>query len=141
MRRLADAGVPVGVMIAPVIPGLNDRDLPELLERAREAGASWAGMTPLRLPAEVLPVFDARLAEAFPGQAGKVRAAVREMRGGKMNEPAFGARFAPQGARWAAIEALFALHARRQGLDREVAEESGPSTFQRPSRQGTLFDM
>lgn len=141
LRRLADAGVPVGVMIAPVIPGLNDRDIPELLQRAREAGASWAGMTALRLPAEVLPVFDARLAEAFPGHAGKVRAAVREMRGGKMNEAAFGARFSPEGARWAAIEALFALQARRHGLDADDAKERGPSTFRRPTRQGALFDV
>jgi DNA repair photolyase len=142
MARLADAGVPVGILVAPIIPGLNETDIPELLERARDAGAHRAGMTLLRLPAEVLPVFDARLEEAFPERARKVRAAVHEMRGGKMNESAFGARMEGKGARWLAIEQLFALHARRLGLDggHRPALPSGPTTFRRPTAQQSLFD-
>jgi DNA repair photolyase len=143
MRQLADAGVPTGIIVAPVIPGLNDTDIPALLERAREAGARRASMVLLRLPAEVLPVFDERLAEAFPERAQKVRNAVLEIRGGKMNESAFGARFAGQGPRWKAIEALFDLHCRKLGLDAEDLLPAAPTetTFRRPSRQGTLFEI
>jgi DNA repair photolyase len=142
LARLADAGVRTGVLIAPVIPGLNETDIPELLERARDAGARRAGMTMLRLPAEVLPVFDGRLEEAFPERARKVRLAIAEMRGGKMNESAFGARMEGKGPRWAAIERLFALHVRRLGLhDGEVpALPEGPSTFRRPTAQQSLFE-
>jgi len=141
MRLLADAGVPVGILVAPIIPGLNDSDIPELLERARDAGASRAGMTLLRLPAEVLPVFDARLEEEFPERAQKVRNAVLEMRGGKMNEAAFGARFAGKGPRWGAIEQLFDVQARRLGLNaaERLPAVSGETTFRRPTAQGELF--
>lgn len=143
MRALSEAGVPTGIIIAPVIPGLNETDIPELLERAREAGARRASMSMLRLPAEVLPVFDQRLEAAFPERAQKVRNAIREIRGGKMNESGFGARFRGQGARFQAIEALFALHCRRLGLSGERLLPEAPSgtTFRRPSRQGKLFDV
>ncbi len=142
MRRLADAGVRTGILVAPIIPGLNESDIPELLERAHEAGASRAGMTLLRLPAEVLPVFDGRLEEAFPERAQKVRNAIREMRGGKMNESSFGARFEGKGARWQAIERMFDVHARRLGLDGDdrLAIAAGPTTFRRPTAQCSLFD-
>jgi DNA repair photolyase len=140
LRRLADAGVDTRVMVAPIIPGLNDADIPELLERAKEAGARSANMILLRLPAEVLPVFDARLEEAFPERAGKVRNAIREMRDGKMNESSFGARMRGKGARWDAIESLFALHAKRLGLDRATPEPPA-STFRRPTAQRSLFDV
>jgi DNA repair photolyase len=142
MRRLADAGVPVGILVAPIIPGLNDSDIPELLERARDAGASRAGMTLLRLPAEVLPVFDARLEEAFPERAQKVRNAIREMRGGKMNEAGFGARFEGKGARWGAIEQLFDVQARRLGIEagERLPGMEGETTFRRPKVQGDLFE-
>ena len=142
MKRLADAGVPIGILVAPIIPGLNESDIPELLERARDAGARRAGMTLLRLPAEVLPVFDARLEEAFPERAQKVRNAVLDVRGGKMNESAFGARFEGRGPRWAAIERMFEVHARRLGLatgERPVVA-AGPTTFRRPTAQQDLFD-
>ncbi|KYF69335.1 radical SAM protein [Sorangium cellulosum] len=146
MRALSDAGVPTGISLSPMIPGLNDSDVPELLERARDAGAQTAFMMPLRLPREVLPVFDERLEEAFPDRAGKVRRGIQEMRGGKMNEAAFGARFQGAGPRWAAIQRLFEVHCQRLGLNvsrgsGEVREGEGESTFRRPSRQGTLFDL
>jgi DNA repair photolyase len=143
MRKLADAGVPMGILIAPVIPGLNETDIPELLERARDAGALRAGIVPLRLPAEVLPVFDERLQEAFPERAQKVRNAVLEMRGGKMNEASFGGRFEGKGPRWAAVETLFDVHCKKLGLNRRDDAVSAPveTTFRKPSRQGTLFNL
>ena len=144
MRALSDAGVRTGISISPLIPGLNDADVPELLEHARDAGADAAFMMPLRLPREVLPVFDERLQASFPDRADKVRAGIRELRGGKMNESAFGARHEGAGARWAAVQQLFTIHCRRLGLSasRVSEEEDSPATtFRRPSRQGTLFDL
>jgi DNA repair photolyase len=150
MEMLSAAGIPTGLALAPVIPGLNDTHIPRLLERAKAAGATRAFMAPLRLPKEVLPVFDERLEAAFPERAAKVRNAVREMRRGKMNEAAFGARFRGEGARWHAVGALFEAHCRRLGLNAARLGEEGsprvtpgeelPTTFRRPSAQGSLFD-
>lgn len=116
MRRLTAAGVPVGVLIAPLIPGLNDREMPEVLERAAEAGAKWAGYMPLRLPGNVRPVFMERLAAAMPDRAARVEARIREMRDGKMNEPAFGARMRGTGNYWESVEELFRVARDRVGL-------------------------
>ncbi len=142
MKALADAGVPVGIAIAPVIPGLNDADIPELLERARDAGARHAFLIMLRLPAEVLPVFQERIRDALPPErVRKIEHAVVELRGGtgRMNDARFGARFRGSGERWRAIEALFELHKQRLGLDRERWAADGPSSFRRPTAQLALF--
>ena len=141
MRALSDAGVPTGISISPVIPGLNDTDIPELLERARDAGARSAFMQALRLPREVLPVFDERLQAALPGHAEKVRRAIREIRGGKMNESAFGARMKGEGRRWEAIEQLFSIHCRKLGLDGVRVAEERATTFLRPGQQALPFDL
>lgn len=154
MRALADAGVPVGIAIAPVIPGLNDRDMPELLERAKEAGATSAFMTLLRLPAEVLPVFRERLEESLPDHASKVWSQIRDVRGGRLNDSRFGHRMSGKGPRWEMVEDLFRIHVKRLGLDamdrsevRRVAEMPSPPITQdaKPtsaaSNQGVLFDF
>ncbi|MCC6555371.1 MAG: PA0069 family radical SAM protein [Polyangiaceae bacterium] len=143
MRALSDAGVRTGISISPLIPGLNDADVPELLERAKGAGAEAAFMMPLRLPREVLPVFDERLEAGFPERAQKVRSGIRELRGGKMNEADFGARMQGAGARWEAVQRLFEIHCRRLGLDAGrvgTGEAEEGTTFRRPGRQATLFD-
>lgn len=140
LEALSSAGITTGVSVSPVIPGLNDDQIPEILERAREAGARSAFMVMLRLPAEVRPVFLERLHEAVPLRAGKVISAIEQSRGGKLYDPRFGARMRGQGPRWAAIEALFEMHRRRLGFSDEhgrVAEE--PSTFRRPTAQQELF--
>src|SRR6202043_2716044 len=100
---LSAAGIRTGVGIAPVIPGLNDSQIPEILARARRAGARRAFLTLLRLPAETLPVFEERLAAAYPDRAARVWSGLRQMRGGKRNESQFGARMHGVGPRWAAI--------------------------------------
>jgi DNA repair photolyase len=142
MRALSDAGICTGISIAPLIPGLNDTDVPELLERARDAGAQTAFMVPLRLSREVLPVFDERLQAAFPDRADKVRRGLLELRGGKMNESAFGARFQGAGARWTAVQQLFEIHCRRLGLSTSrMVEESPARASPRRGRQGLLFDV
>lgn len=145
IRLLASAGVRTSVNVAPIIPGLNDTQIVEVLERAKEAGAERAAMILLRLPKEVLPVFTERLDEAFPERAGKVKRAIQDMRGGKMNTAEFGARMEGKGPRWDAITRLFELTARRVGLSAwepgtdDTREEA--STFRRPSAQRSLFDL
>ncbi|MFW5920222.1 MAG: radical SAM protein [Polyangiales bacterium] len=150
LRVLSDAGIPTGVSLAPVIPGLNDGDMAAILERARDAGARSAFMTLVRLSGEVLPVFEQRLEEAFPQRAMKVRNAIREMRGGRMNDSRFGHRQRGQGERWRMIEQAFELHRRRLGLEphRERAargaatqseREPEGTTFRRPRPQLSLF--
>ncbi|PRP91654.1 Radical SAM superfamily protein [Enhygromyxa salina] len=140
MRALADAGVPVGVSVSPVIPGLNDEQIPELLSLAKQAGARWAFLILLRLPGSVLPVFEQRLTEAAPLRAAKVLRALEDLRGGKRNDARFGARMRGQGPRWQAIESLFEAHRRRLGL---AYTPRGPiaeaQTFRRPRAQRELF--
>ena len=139
---LSEAGIRTGVAVAPVIPGLNDSDIAGVLARAREAGAASAFLTLLRLPAEVLPVFEERLAEAFPDRAARIWSNLRQARGGKKNESRFGARMEGVGPRWAAIENLFEIECRRLGLNRGPGEgRARTGTFRRPGpAQGGLFD-
>ncbi len=143
LRALADAGIPVGLALAPIIPGMNDAQIPEILERARDAGARRAFRVLLRLPAEVKPVFLGRLRETDPGRASKVENAVREMRGGALYRSAFGARGVGEGARWDAIDWLFERTCRRLGLEtgeRSDGEDGAPTTFRRPGDPFGLFD-
>lgn len=116
IRRLHQAGVPVGVIAAPIIPGLNDTEIPAILQQAAEAGACWAGYTALRLPGSVESVFVSRLREALPLRADRIINRLREMRGGKMNNAASGERMRGEGAYWESIRSLFALHRDRLGL-------------------------
>ena len=141
LEALSRAGISTGINIAPLIPGLNDSDIPELLERAHAAGARHAGLVPLRLAAEVLPVFEERIAQALPPErVRKVQHGIREMRGGKMNESAFGSRMDGQGPRWTMIRTLFETHVRRLGLNEDPRGTGAPATFRRPSRQRDLFE-
>jgi DNA repair photolyase len=140
MRRLADAGVPVGIGLAPIIPGLNDSDIPTQLERARDAGARRAFLVMVRLSAEVLPVFAERLAADFPDRQRKVWSQIRQVRGGRVNGTTFGDRMRGEGPRWRVIEDMFETTCRRLGLNTDDPP-SPRDTFRRPSAQGTLFDV
>jgi DNA repair photolyase len=141
LRMLSDAGIRTGIGIAPVIPGLNDSHIAALLERAKAAGATRAFMILLRLSGQTLPVFEERLAEAFPDRARRIWHAIEEMRGGKRNETRFHDRMDGSGPRWEAIEALFEAQCRRLGLNADLGEEADdePSAFRRPSPQSELF--
>lgn len=141
VRRLTERGVPVSVNIAPLIPGLSDRDLVSVLEAARAAGAVSAAMIPLRLPGSVEAVFVERLRAAFPLAAEKVLARIREMRGGKLNDPRFGSRMRGDGPYIEAVRLLFNQTARRLGLStREPGNSDTRSpretTFRRPTDPG-----
>lgn len=117
LRRLHAAGVPVGVMVAPVIPGLSDRDIATVLERAAECGAREAGYVALRLPGSVSEVFRTRVAAALPHAARHVELLIRGMRGGKLSDPRFGTRMRGQGAYWNTIEQLFNKTVQRLGMN------------------------
>lgn len=117
IERLAQAGVPVGVMVAPVIPGLNDHEIPAILRAAADAGASWAGHIVLRLPHGVRELFDAWLAEHYPLRRERILHRIRTVRGGELSDPRFHARMVGQGLYAEQVHALFQSAARRCGLD------------------------
>jgi DNA repair photolyase len=102
LKTLADAGVPVGVSVSPLIPFLNEPELERILEAAAEAGARSAFSIPLRLPWEVNPLFQDWLQQHFPDRAARVMARLREMRGGRDNDARFGSRMTGEGI-WAQL--------------------------------------
>ena len=116
VRALADAGVPAGVLTAPVIPGLTDHEVPAILEQAKEAGASFAGYTFLRLPHGVGPLFEAWLERVAPGRKKKVLSQLRVSRGGELNDPRFGSRMRGEGPYAALTKATFLAACKRLGL-------------------------
>lgn len=139
LRALSEAGVPTGVAIAPIIPGLNESDIPEILERAHAAGARRAFMILLRLPAQVLPVFRERIRVALPAErVARIERAIAEVRGGKLSESRFHARHCGTGTRWKVIESMFEQTCRRFGMNVQPVDQS-PSTFRRPRAQLTLW--
>jgi DNA repair photolyase len=141
LAALTRAGVPTGVGLAPVIPGLNDSDIPKILSRARAAGADRAFLTLLRLPAETLPVFEERLQESFPLRAHKILHAIEEVRGGRRNDSRFGSRMHGAGPRWESIERVFAVETRRLGFRDDSEDVPRSSSYIRSPRQPALFDV
>jgi DNA repair photolyase len=135
IAKLAAHGVHVGVMVAPIIPGLNDEEIGDVLKAARDAGALFAGTTLLRLPGAVKDVFEERLRAALPLRAERVLRRVRETRGGMMNDSRFGTRGTGEGPYAESIGALFEATARKLGLATGSAgwSESPTSTFERPA--------
>lgn len=118
IRALADAGVEVGVMAAPMIPALNDHELEAILEAARAAGARTAGYTLLRLPLEIKDLFDEWLDAHAPLRKGRVLDLIRQSRDGKLNHAEFGTRFVGTGPYAALLNARFLKARKRLGLDR-----------------------
>ena len=122
IKRLSDAGIPVRVMVSPIIPALTDHELEAILQAASVAGAVSASSIVLRLPREVSMLFQDWLAEAFPDRAARVMSRVRELHGGQEYDPAFGTRMTGQG-KWADLmRQRFQLATRRLGLDRKLTE-------------------
>lgn len=121
IRVLADAGIPVGVNVAPVVPGLTDHEMPEILEAAADAGATFASYIVLRLPHGVKDLFDDWLGRYFPERKDKVLNRVRELRGGRLYDSDFRVRGKGSGP-WAdQLGALFRVHRDRFGLTRPPA--------------------
>lgn len=133
LAALSAAGVPTGVSVSPIIPGLGEAQVPRVLARAAAAGATSAFMTALRLPAEVREVFEERLAQRLPARASKVLHAVEELRGGRRNDPRFGERMRGQGERWRLLVDVFRMHCRRLGIQTHAGPHAEP--LERPSRE------
>ncbi len=119
IRALAEAGCPVRVLVAPVVPALNEPEIEAILEAARDAGATSARCIALRLPLEVAQLFRDWLSEAFPDRAGRVLRAVREMHGGRDYDPEWGKRMRGEGVRADLIARRFAAACARLGLAQE----------------------
>lgn len=137
IRILADAGVPVGVFVAPLIPGLTEHVVAEVLEAAAEAGAQAASYTVVRLPGAVAEVFSEWLAIHQPGRRDKVLGRIRELRHGKLNETRHGERMSASGVWGEQIRRLFDVTARRLGLARQVPPLA-TTAFRRPHLGGQL---
>src|SRR5712664_4529701 len=138
MKELADAGIQVGIGIAPTIHGLTS-DIPELLQRARDCGATKAFINMLRLPVSVAPYFEQRLREKLPTKADRVLNRIRDARGGRFNSSVFGERMRGKGQFWEAQHKLFDVYSRRLGFnEHRVGSERHTiaNTFRRPSPQG-----
>jgi DNA repair photolyase len=131
IEALAKAGVPVGVMTAPMILGLNDHELPKLLEAAAGAGARHAAYIPLRLPHELGTLFADWLERNYPDRKAKVLSQIRAIRGGRLNDPDFGSRMRGTGVFAEHLAALFAVTVRRLGLNAERLP-ADTSHFRRP---------
>ncbi|HUA23943.1 MAG TPA: PA0069 family radical SAM protein [Steroidobacteraceae bacterium] len=116
VNRLTVAGVPTGVMVAPVIPALTDHEMESILEAAAQAGARWAGYVLLRLPHEVKDLFREWLAAHYPDRADHVMSVVRQMRGGKDYDSSFGTRMSGTGAFAELLRSRFRIACRRLGL-------------------------
>jgi len=142
IAALNAAGVPCGVMVAPIIPMVTDRWIEAILERAAAAGARDAGYTVIRLPHELGDLFREWLELHLPERAAHVMSAIRQMRGGRDNDPRFGSRMRGEGAFAHIIAQRFALACRRHGIDRGRGLALDTSRFvppSEPSPQGSLF--
>jgi DNA repair photolyase len=142
VKALNEKGVPCGVMVAALIPALNDKTLEEVLEAAAQAGAQEAAYVIMRLPNELKDLFKEWLAEHYPARAEHVISIVHQMRGGKDNDPRFGARMTGTGNFAELIEKRFDIACRRLGLNGHGAgrrpAELDCSRFRRPSPSGQI---
>jgi DNA repair photolyase len=131
IRTLAEAGVPVSVGVAPVIPGLTEHEIPSILDAAAAAGARSAGMIMLRLPGSVEGIFLDWLREHLPERFDRVVARLKEVRGGRLSDPRFGFRMTGEGLYAEQIRRLFKVSVRKLGLDRGSAPLA-TNLFKRP---------
>ena len=135
VRALSDAGVPVGVLAAPMIPSLNEPELERILEASRDAGATEAGYIMLRLPLEIADLFGEWLSDEVPNQASRIMKLVREMRGGRAYDARFGLRMTGTGPYAALVAKRFRVATARLGLnDRRLRLD--PSQFAVPPAPG-----
>jgi DNA repair photolyase len=141
IRKLAEAGIPVGFLQAPMIPGLTDSEAPAIAQAAASAGASFAGYVALRLPFEVKSLFENWLVQHFPDRKDKILNRLRAIRGGKLNDPNFKSRMRGEGIFADQMKELFQLALKKAGIDKRWPEFS-TEHFRRPanSPQLGLFD-
>ena len=142
IAELTEAGIPTGVMVAPVVPGLTDHEMPAILKAAADAGARFCGFVPLRLPLEVAPLFVDWLRRHYPDRKDKVLNRIRSLRGGKLNDSNFHTRMVGQGVWSEQFKTMFELAKRKARLDKAFPELS-TEHFRKPTPSGpqmSLFD-
>ncbi|MFE8070646.1 PA0069 family radical SAM protein [Marinobacteraceae bacterium S3BR75-40.1] len=139
IRTLREHGIPTGILVAPVIPFVNDQEMERILERAHEAGAQRASWVLLRLPLEVEPLFEQWLAENLPERASHVMARIRDLRGGKAYSSEWGRRMSGQGPYASLLRQRFDARCRRVGLNVHETEPLRCDLFRRPS--GEQMDL
>jgi DNA repair photolyase len=137
IQQLRTAGVPTGVMVAPIIPGLTDHEVPRILDACAKAGAQFAAYTVVRLPWAVAPLFEHWLEEHFPDRKEKVLGRIRHLRGDRLNNSQWHRRMTGQGIFAEQIASMFAVSCKRNRM-RERPKLSCAS-FQRPTAQPELF--
>jgi DNA repair photolyase len=138
IEALAKAGIPAGVMVAPVVPAITDHEMPAILTAAANAGATSAGFVVLRLPWAVAPLFEKWLDEHYPDRKEKVMNRVRDLREGKLYDPQWGIRQRGKGIFADQIESMFEVTCRRLHLNEKKYDLSA-GAFRRPTTQGSLF--
>ena len=140
IRELTAAGIPTAVLVAPTIPGLTDHEMPAILAAARDAGATHANYTMLRLPHGLPELFENWLDQHFPEKKDKVLSRVRELRGGKINDPRFGARMKGEGAIAEAVKQMFQVTYRKLGFGGKTTLST--AAFRRPNETPlSLFEV
>ena len=139
IRELSQAGIPVGVNVAPIIPGLTDHEMPAILKAAADAGAKTAGYTVVRLPYGVAPLFEKWLTTHFPGRKEKVLNRLRDMRGGKLNDSQWGTRMRGEGIFADQIGQMFEVARRKAGIPNNGAELSAAAFRRSGGAQLSLF--
>ena len=132
VERLSRAGIPVNVMVAPVIPAITDHEIPAILQAVADAGAVSAAFVPLRLPWAVKDLFANWLERHFPDRKEKVLNRIRDMRGGRLNDPSFGSRMRGEGVFAEQVGQMFEVASRKAGLPRRKVELS-TAAFRRPA--------
>lgn len=137
---LRKEGIPVGVLVAPVIPALTDHEIPSILKACAAAGAQFAGFTVLRLPFAVKDIFAHWLEQHFPERKDKVLNRIKEIRGGKLNDPNFGSRMSGQGVFAKHIEDLFEVAKKHSGIPDKMPSLSTRSFRKFNGQQLLLFD-
>jgi DNA repair photolyase len=131
VEALANAGIPVGVLMAPIVPGLTDHEIPNVLKAAADAGALSARYIPLRLPFAVAPLFEDWLDRHFPDRKEKVLNRIRSLRGGKLNDPNFISRMKGQGIWAQQLKMMFEAARRRAGFDQRAMPALSTDAFVR----------
>jgi len=132
LRELNSAGVPAGVMVAPVIPAITDHEMEAILEASAQAGARWAAYTLVRLPYEIKDLFRDWLTEHFPDRATHVMSLIQDMRGGKDNDPRFGFRMRGTGAIAELLRSRFKVACKRLDLGSGSRRGALPTNLFRP---------
>lgn len=135
IRALAQAGIPVGVLVGPTIPGLTDHEIPSILKAAAQAGARFAGYEMLRLPHAVAPLFEQWLTQHFPLKRDKVLNAIRSVRCGQLTDYRFGSRMCGQGILAEQISRMFHVACRKAGLSEDGPELSAVAFRKPPGAQ------